>query len=318
MRLMKYICLFSIVALMSLGCSRVKKSEEKGPNSVYYWKTTFELDSFEVSFLEKHNIERIYMRMFDVALQRDILYGEEGIEPIATTKFISQVPENIEIVPVTYITLGALKKMQNCDADYASLIVERLLAMCNYNKCGEIKEIQFDCDWTETTKFTYDDLCRKARAILAERGIKLSATIRLHQLREMPPPVDKGVLMLYNTGSLKGPETRNSILDIKNVKPYMKKKKLYRLPLAYAYPLFGWGVKFKDDKFVSIVSESDSVSAENEYIRRERPTYPEIYKVKAFVESRLGQPTCGNILYHLDDEQLKNYTDEEIDKILAY
>ena len=318
MRLMKYICLFTFIVVITLGCSREKKTEVEGHNSVYYWKTTFELDSSEVSFMEKHNIERIYMRMFDVALLRDFLSGEEGVEPIATTKFISEVPENIEIVPVTYITLGALKNMQNCDVDYASLIVERLLAMCNYNKCGEIKEIQFDCDWTKTTKYIYDDLCRKARAILADRGIKLSATIRLHQLREMPPPVDKGVLMLYNTGSLKDPETRNSILDMTNVKPYIKKKKSYRLPLAYAYPLFGWGVKFKDDKFVSIVSENDSVSVENEYIRRERPTCQEIYKVKAFVESRLGQPTCGNILYHLDDEQLKNYSDEEIDKILAY
>ena len=46
--------------------------------------------------------------------------------------------------------------------------------------------------------------------------------------------------------------------------------------------------------------------------------YAEIIEVKELVEHKLGKPANGNILYHLDDVQLKNYTDNEISQILAY
>ena len=52
--------------------------------------------------------------------------------------------------------------------------------------------------------------------------------------------------------------------------------------------------------------------------RKERPTYAEIVAVKKYVESHLGKPASGNILYHLDYSQLNNYTDDEINQILAY
>ena len=89
------------------------------------------------------------------------------------------------------------------------------------------------------------------------------------------------------------------------------------MPLDYAYPTFGWGVKFVDGEFVSIVSEDEKASEEDEYIRYERPTSEDILAVKALVEEHLGKPSMGNILYHLDMDQLKHYTHGEVDKILA-
>ena len=113
-------------------------------NSIYYWKTVFELDSADSSFLQKHDIDRIYLRMFDVATEPDLLNGTSQIVPIATTKFVSPIPNNIEIVPVAYITIDALRAMVGREIEYASLIVERLLVMSSYNECGDIKEIQLD------------------------------------------------------------------------------------------------------------------------------------------------------------------------------
>ena len=286
-------------------------------NSIYYWKTTFDVDSVEMEFLRKHNIERMYIRMFDVAVEPNLSEGTNEIVPIATTKFVSEVPKNLEIVPVTYITIDALRSMEGKENDFASLIVERLLAMSSYNDCGEIKEIQLDCDWTSTTKDSYFRLCQSVQCFLYSNDIKLSVTVRLHQLRESAPPADRGVLMLYNTGALKNPETKNSILNIDDIKPYVKTEK-YSLPLDYAYPAFGWGVKFVNDKFVSIVSEQSIAASDEEYIRYERPTANEVLKVKSLVENILGNPARGNIIYHLDDSQLKNYTDNEIAQILSY
>lgn len=324
---MKYVFKFStwllIMPLFFTACecsknkSEIVSNELKRVNSIYHWKTTFDLDSFDISFLEKHQIRRLYLRMFDVATEHNLQNDRIEIVPIATTKFISTVPKDIEIIPVTYITIDALRSLEGKEIEFASLIVERLLAMSAYNECGDIREIQLDCDWTSSTKNNYIKLCTSVLDILKTKDIALSITVRAHQLQETPPPADRGVLMLYNTGNLKNPETKNSILDINDVKPYLKQNK-YPLPLGYAYPTFGWGVKFRYNNFVSIVS-SDTISInDNEYIRTERPSVTDIIGVKELVEKQLGQPQSGNILYHLDFSQLKNYTDNEINEILSY
>jgi hypothetical protein len=189
--------------------------------------------------------------------------------------------------------------------------------MASYNNCGEIREIQLDCDWTESTKESYQKLCQLVKTELATRNIQLSLTIRLHQMQETPPPADRGVLMLYNTGALKNPNTNNSILDIEDIKPYLRKT-TYPIPLDYAYPVFSWGVKFNRNKFVSIVSSEESLVTDDEHIRYERVTATEILEVKELVELRFGKPARANILYHLDTKQLKNYTDDVISQIFNH
>ena len=286
-------------------------------NSIYYWRTTFELTATDKAFLQRHDIRRIYLRMFDVAAELDLDNDTYEAVPIATTRFDSEIPDSIEIVPTVYITLEALRAMQGEEEKYAELIVERLRAMASYNGCGKIREMQFDCDWTASTRTSYTTLCRTARERLHRDTIALSATIRLHQLAEEAPPVDYGVLMLYNTGALKNPETRNSILDIADVRPYLRKGK-YAIPLDYAYPVFGWGVLFHDGKFQRIVSRPEEETlGEGDTIRVERPNRYVILAAKQLVEEALGAPARGNILYHLDKEQLKHYSDDEIAKIYA-
>ena len=323
MRYLLKTLLLAVTIIALTNCTDIENSRGESRsnyNSIYYWKTTFKVDSTDIAFLQKHDINRIYLRMFDVATEQNYATGKPDIAPIATTKFVSAVPKNIDIVPVTYITTDALRAMAGKEAEYATLIVERLLAMASYNECGNISEVQLDCDWTKATKESYNKLCKIVKDTLNSKDIALSITVRLHQLQETAPCADRGVLMLYNTGALKNPDTRNSILDIDDVKPYIKSKK-YPLPLSYAFPVFGWGVKFKNNKFVSIIptnsSDSCAVSRSgNEHIRYERPAAAEILAVKKLVEKNLGKPANGNILFHLDNSQLKNYTNDEISQIL--
>lgn len=321
-RLLNY-CMGVIVSIPLLAsCGSQNKTAERPEapiepgNSIYHWKGTFAPDSTERAFLKAHDITRIYLRMFDVAIEPDYEIGTPDIVPIATTKFEAPVPAGVEIVPVTYITLEALRAMKGQEPEYASLIVERLLAMSSYNGCGTINEIQLDCDWTASTRGSYATLCQVVKNLLQREHIALSVTVRLHQLQEAAPPADRGVLMLYNTGALKEAETKNSILNIDDIIPYLKEKE-YDIPLSYAYPAFGWGVKFKGGNFVSIVAENETPSSPDERIRVERPTAAEILAVKQRVERSLGKPAGGNIVYHLDYSQLKNYSYDEIDKILG-
>ncbi len=80
-----------------------------GGNTVYYWRTTFELEDAEREFLTENNVERLYLRYFDVGLGDRWLGEEMEPVPVATVRFNSDVPDNVEVVPVVYITLDAIE-----------------------------------------------------------------------------------------------------------------------------------------------------------------------------------------------------------------
>lgn len=316
----------ALVLLVALSAStHIDGSEHQGHqpqhqkpmNAIYHWKTVFNPSTEELSFIQRHNIGRLYIRMFDVALLDDNR-GDLVPAPIATTRFDAPIPEGVEVIPTTYITWDALWNMCGDEDYYAELIVDRLLAMASYNECGEIHEVQFDCDWTNSTTDIYYSLCEHAEAYLQAMGIELSITVRLHQLDDgIAPKADRGVLMLYNTGAIKDVRTRNSILDIADIKPYLRSAE-YPLPLDFAYPTFSWGVKFKDNRFVSLVSDPATATlGEGEILREERVSAEEILQAKEWVERALGQSYQCNIIYHLDETELKNYNDNEISEIYS-
>ena len=60
-------------------------------NAIYYWRTTFELTAVDESFLRRHNIKRIYLRMFDVAAEFNPDTDFFAAVPIATTRLLLEV-----------------------------------------------------------------------------------------------------------------------------------------------------------------------------------------------------------------------------------
>ena len=102
-----------VTSVLIAGCTHQDKTtaEFAKHNSIYYWKTTFALDSTERAFLTEHDIDRIYLHMFDVAVEPDYETGGTEVVPIATTRFEASVPDGVEVVPVAYITLDALRAM---------------------------------------------------------------------------------------------------------------------------------------------------------------------------------------------------------------
>ncbi|WP_390567468.1 hypothetical protein [Alistipes sp. i18-0019-D1] len=305
-------------------------------NSIYFWKTTFDPTKTELDFLQKYDVQRLYIRFFDVALDNSWLEEKLTVVPIATTVFAQTPPAGLEIVPTVYITLEALRSVKGKEAEYADKITTRILAMATRHKISNISEVQFDCDWTGTTQESYFELCRIAKDTLYRRGVGLSATIRLHQLRKDPPPVDRGVLMLYNTGALKSADTENSILNYSDIEFYLKNA-VYPLHLDFAYPTFSWGVWFRDNKFRAIlrtINFSDKTYYQSlkkgtykvvkdhyleshellrgDIIRLENSRYVEILKTQCRVEKELGGDNYSVILYHLDSANLSKYTPDEI------
>ena len=234
-----------LLLTLSTGCRHAKKSIDNPKSAVYYWRTSFYVDDMERQFLRDHNVQKMYVRYFDVTLNSKGL-----LRPNATIRFRDSIPQGVEVIPTIFIVNECVK--HGIDT-IAGLLVDRVLQMNETHDIAGVKELQIDCDWTASTQDTYFKFLQQVRQLLKEKDMKLSATIRLHQLSMPAPPVDYGVLMMYNTGELKNSKQRNPILDKRDVEPYLKYLAGYTLPLCAAYPNFGWQLLFTGDKFRDIL-----------------------------------------------------------------
>ncbi|MBQ3657260.1 MAG: hypothetical protein II956_10525 [Bacteroidales bacterium] len=239
--------LLTLIFFATVSCFENNAPKE---NSVYFWKTVFKTDSTENDFLKKHKISKIYMRYFDVIVDPKT----QKPKPNATISFKDTLPKNIEIIPTVFITENCIQK--NLDTLYKTL-ADRILQINKTHKISQAKEIQIDCDFTAKSMKKYYNFLSLLKNYLKEKDIKLSVTIRLHQLSMEIPPCDYGVLMLYNTGNYRDKKCENPILSFKDVKPYLKHLKKYRLELKAALPNFKWQILFGKNGFKNIVYNQD-------------------------------------------------------------
>ena len=229
---LSHICFVLLVLLALTACNRQSAKNVDAARAMYFWRTDFRLSEEEMAFLHAHNISKIYLRYFDV-----VVNGAGQVMPNATVTFNTDTLEGIEIIPTVFIVENCLS--HNMD-NIAQKLVARILQMNKTHHRGDIKEIQIDCDYTHRSRERFYAFIEDMRNELQPLGIRISATIRLHQLAMPPPPVDYGALMIYNTGNVADPKGRNPILSIEDVAPFLKKLNDYPLPLCAAYPIFDW------------------------------------------------------------------------------
>lgn len=343
-----------IIILAGVGFNLSYRPElpHRAANAVYFWKTAFNPDGAEISFLKDHDVRRIYLRMFDIVANQGAMPPEEPVVPNATVTFpfvgsvydweSRPVLNEMQYVPTVFITVDALRAMGADVALWAEKIVERLCNMVSYNFIPNVEEFQLDCDWTESTAQIFFDLCEAVKQALYDRNpsYRLSSTIRLHQLSQRVPPVDYGVLMVYNTGNFADPDAYNSIIDLVDVEPYLKNLSGYRLPLDVAYPLYTWQLLFRDRQFAGLLRDVDvtdtddfeqtgenlhralrdvvsgrTIIRKGDVVRTEKSDYKAISDVKKIIDRRISSPNYSNTLYHLDSNSFSTFTPNEIDSI---
>lgn len=320
--------------------------------SAYYWKTVFNFDSTHRSIIDRQHIGRIYLRMFDVAAVNGLAQydSDERTYPNATVQIeqrgnlLRDSCPHLEFIPTVFITLDALKAMRGRESELAEKIVTRVGNMVQYNDLPNVYELQLDCDWTTSTESSFFTLCQAAGDLLKARPQpwRLSCTIRLHQLSRPVPPVDRGVLMVYNTGSFNNPDTRNSIIDIDDIRPYMRRLSGYGLHLDVAYPTYSWQLLYRNRTFAGLTRSLDltdtarftprgvnvyvarrdvphngKIIRSGDMVRAEESDYAEIMAVRNLIEQELADKPHSNIIYHLDPKNLSKYTKYEIDNILS-
>lgn len=317
-------CLFAMQ-----GCGNNAKEIVGEGNAIYYWRTAFRLNQYERDFIKKHDIKKMYVKFFDVKSDWD-----GSIIPVGTTIFIDSIPSDVLIVPTVFITSDAI-------AEYPQFIDKLLTRIVDMAEANGIKysEIQIDCDWTESNSERYFAFMKEFKSMLEPKGIDLSTTIRFFQLGYETPAADYGVLMCYNTGDINNWETDNSILDSKDIKPYLEKLSKCKLPLTVAFPDFSWDVSFAEEKYMMGIeydkldfsskerykkltdNRYEVIPSDNDnywtprYYRHEEVSLQDILDVKDMVLKKMPSVPCQIVMYHLDSVNLSKFTDDDVEKI---
>lgn len=298
--------LLSLLYLILAGCHRHAAITTR---SAYYWSTTWEADSYLTSFLQSNGITKLYLRFFDVVVDDR---GE--VMPNATLRFADAVPDSVEVVPTIFIVNGCLKKdVSKLD----QLLMKRILQMCETHDVMGVKEIQMDCDWNASTRKTYFELLSRLRDSLHAKGLRLSATIRLHQLAESPPPVDHGVLMMYNTGDVRDKD-KNPILDLDDCSPFLPHLPKYDLPLSTAYPVFSWNLLFRRNQLVGIMHGDDLPVIEGDTIITREASLENILKAKDAIQHLKPKANDEVILFDISKDNIQRIKQHHYEKIYSH
>lgn len=260
----KYLNRISIVVLISalfFFCSK-NQQVENVERAFYYWKNS-PIETETIDHIKKLGVTKLYVKLFEVDYSQ-----VRGNFPYAKNRpgqYEMQALDSIKIVPVIFIKNGIFqyndKNSLDKLADNIVFLINKYSSEENYSeekmKIFDYDEIQIDCDWTKSTKDKYFYLLKKIKA-LSEK--KISVTLRLYPFKYPEvmgvPPADKATLMCYNLIKPLVWPTKNSILDIAELKKYLDVKKSYPLHLDISLPAFYWTQLYQNNHFMGLMELS--------------------------------------------------------------
>ncbi|WP_337486335.1 hypothetical protein [Prevotella sp.] len=308
MKLSTAVVCFLLSMGLTLSCSKPKPMPTT-MRSVYYWSTTLNMDSVKTAFMRNYDISRMYIRYFDVVADQS-----GRAVPNATLKFATDVPQGIDIVPTVFVMPECLRQDRS---RLASLIVKRVVQMNETNDVYNVKEIQIDCDWTQSTRQLYAEFMQAMMRECHSRHLKLSSTIRLHQLAQTPPPADRGVLMMYNTGDATDIRCHEPILDMHDAAPYLPRLNDYKLKLSTAYPIFTWRILFRGGRFVGFIhNDGEYPILPSDSIALRQPSAADIIEAVNVIGSRRPDANNEIILFDLNNHNINRLKHKDYEKIL--
>jgi hypothetical protein len=332
------ICVF----LLLLSCTLFSCKKNNNQRAFYFWRTTAHLSSEEKQSLTTLNIQKLYVRFFDV----DINEETGQAMPKGPLQNLDSLGFQREIVPIIYITNRTL--LQTPEAAIKSLanhIYSKINTIASNSKTA-YGELQIDCDWSDKTRAKYFQLLREIKAEMPEKKA-LSATIRLHQIKYYSrtgiPPVDKGMLMFYNMGNVTLKDGSNSIFNKGDAEKYAPFLQKYPLNLDVALPIFQWAVVFQEHKTKQILSKKDMPDItdtahffskdnyhfvaktgffqkgfyfkENDEIKIEQLSFEALNEAATLLKQNIKDTSRTIILFDLDEFNIHYYGTQHLEKI---
>lgn len=197
----------------------------------YHWTSIYGVDVNETR-------PPAYIKVLDISYEDALMVRKTSFKTLPTKI----------IIPVIYMDNEVWLKMKPLT------MIKKVLEALKSMPLGAYKEIQVDCDWTESTRESYFEFLKQ---LTEQSGKKLSATIRLHQVKYYTktgvPPVDYGVLMYYNMSDFKDIETKNYILDLEVAQRYHYHFDTYPLRLNLALPLYSQATIIRFSKVAGLI-----------------------------------------------------------------
>lgn len=320
------------------ACTPPQK-ENKIIRSFYYWKSKFSLDPESKNALNKLEVSTVYVKYFDV------VWDPVNKQPLpAAIVRADSGTEGFDIIPTVFITNETMLQMDSMDIEKLSTGILKLIKSVNeVNRWETAGQVQMDCDWNATSKDKYFHLLDLLQQ--QDTANIYSATIRLHQLKYAAktgvPPVDRGLLMCYNMGNLKDIKTKNSIIDVDEMRKYTTGFYEYDLPLDYAFPLFSWTVLFRDNVYVGLLQNLTKDDLESNCIKKSKNFYEvkeqtsikgyalqkgdvlrfedsdvqTILDAQTLLYPKLQQDSFSVVLYHIDLSIFNKYAHHELETI---
>ena len=244
----------SILFLLLCSCHKSPKTI-----SFYYWRTQYQLDSSERETLNTNHVTKLYIRYFDI----DYKQNDSVPAPVTPIRFL-QAAATDTVVPVVYIKNRVFVKIDSAGVVLLARKTDTLIAAINGAAKIRVSEVQFDCDWTESTRDRYFQFLNAFRKL---HGTRISSTIRLHQVKYADrmgvPPVDRAVLMFYNIGNIDA-GNNNSIYEKSMAEKYSPSIRLYPMPLDVALPIFSWALLIRDGTVVTLLNKMNFGHFEND------------------------------------------------------
>ncbi len=258
---MKKILIFRFLIIVMISSCTNDNTFNKNI-SFYHWKSKAEFNKSYQKAINITQTNKIYLHYFDIDTLYEPSWNNDGVFPTYVLKSVTKDYQKFEIVPVIYIT-NKVFKTKDLDIKDLSNRIKKLINQISetqFNK--EIKQVQIDCDWTESTRGAYFELLKQL-----QNDFEINVTIRLHQIKYKKktgvPPVKKGTLMLYNVGDLKNRQ-QNSILESSIVKQYINSETDYPLSLNIGLPLFSQTVITNNDNEIKIIKNTERNTLEND------------------------------------------------------
>ena len=328
------ILIFYILFFLLFSCDQ----ERRPVISFYYWKTIFRLSPKEKNTLNENNVQKLYIRYFDI----DLNPVTQQPLPRSPIRFADKT-NAFEIIPVVYIKNNVMLDPKLNVLDLAQK-TNSFIQQINLKNKVQIHEIQIDCDWTLNSK---DNYLRFIDAFKKVSNKKLSATVRLHQIKYFEktkiPNVDRGVLMYYNMGKI-APDSLNSICDRNIANRYLSSLKNYPLPIDIALPIYSWGIHIRDGKIIGLRNKIDANNLKNnssfvltknnwftvrisnfqngvfykknDQLKLETISTSNLLEMVKDLKENINQNPKEIIFYDLDEFNLKNYEKGFFEKII--
>jgi hypothetical protein len=338
---MKKIVLLVFISYLFFACSNKESKVLNVEKAFYYWKSSTYFDGKSADQVKRFDVKKIYFKIFEVDYNETM--GNFPYEKNRLNIYNKEDLDSITIVPTVFIKNEIFKynteKTLDNLADNIVFLIDKYHYDYNDKVIFEYSEIQIDCDWTKSTKDKYFYLLKKIKELSKK---KISCTLRLYPYKYPDimgvPPVDGAMLMCYNLIKPLSNKTKNSILDLDELKLYLNKRRSYPIHLDVALPVFYWTQWYQNNRFAGLLN-INSTDLDG-FTKKTKPMWYEVTKdytyeyqtyFKKGDEIKCEEIPAATIneaisiikknveldknttisLFHLDDSTLKKYSNEE-------